>query len=205
MTGREPTKSGVIGFIASALGIRRSDSEGLLDLQALSLGIRIDQPGKQLRDYHTAHNYETKQAFVSNRYYLMDAIFLVGIEGEVELLKIIDEALQYPAFPLFLGRRSCPPVGRVSLGIRDGIDLIRALREEPWQASLWYQKKLASPVHLEIVRDIVSFGENGYTKRDMPISFDQEYRKYDLRTITNEIVIIENPNGKKFHDPMEDL
>ena len=63
-TGREPTKSGVIGLLAAALGRSRADS--VADLCRLRLGVRVDQEGRLLRDFHTAHQGE-KTAYVTER------------------------------------------------------------------------------------------------------------------------------------------
>ena len=43
-TERIPTKSGVIGLVAAALGRRRNDQ--IEDLNALRFGVRIDKEGK---------------------------------------------------------------------------------------------------------------------------------------------------------------
>ena len=90
-TGREPTKSGVIGLLAAALGRSRADS--IDDLCQLRFGVRVDQEGQLLRDFHTAHQ-GTKTAYVTQRYYLCDAVFLVGLESEdEEWLQELDRAL----------------------------------------------------------------------------------------------------------------
>ena len=53
-TALEPTKSGVIGIIACALGLGRGEDTQIRDLgRALQLGVRIDRPGRLLVDYHT--------------------------------------------------------------------------------------------------------------------------------------------------------
>ena len=49
-TQREPSKSGVIGLIAAALGIPRQDQEILHTLASLRLGIRVDGEGTMIRD-----------------------------------------------------------------------------------------------------------------------------------------------------------
>ncbi|CAM5729897.1 hypothetical protein SANTM175S_01872 [Streptomyces antimycoticus] len=54
-TNAEPTKSGVIGLLAAAAG--RAREEPLDELLPLRLGIRVDQPGTLLRDYHTVSDY----------------------------------------------------------------------------------------------------------------------------------------------------
>ena len=44
------------------------------------------------------------------RHYLQDAVFLVGLESEdTALLQELETALKHPVYPLYLGRRSCPP------------------------------------------------------------------------------------------------
>ncbi|MFQ9792825.1 MAG: type I-E CRISPR-associated protein Cas5/CasD [Acutalibacteraceae bacterium] len=106
-TEREPSKSGVVGLLAAALGRRRDES--LDDLTALTFGIRSDKEGELLKDFHMVLK-DKKTSYVTTRYYLADAIFLVGLESQDEtFLKTLDQALQAPVFPLFLGRRSCPP------------------------------------------------------------------------------------------------
>ncbi|MFD6425863.1 type I-E CRISPR-associated protein Cas5/CasD [Streptomyces sp. NPDC060198] len=46
-----PTKSGVVGLCAAALGRQRTDPVD--DLAALVFGVRADHPGTPVRDYHT--------------------------------------------------------------------------------------------------------------------------------------------------------
>lgn len=100
-TEREPSKSGVVGLLAAALGRRRDES--LDDLAALKFGIRSDKEGELLKDFHMVLK-DKKTSYVTTRYYLADAIFLVGLESQDEnFLKMLDEALQAPVFPLFLG------------------------------------------------------------------------------------------------------
>ena len=193
-TRREPTKSGVIGLAAAALGLERTAP--LDELSALRFGVRIDQPGQILRDYHTTLRpkvgelYATQQdyrkalmengaprVYTTERYYLCDAIFVVGLEGTSTLLEKIEQALAAPVFPLYLGRRSCPPVGRISLGIRNK-PLEQALRNEVWQASKWYQRRVGSE-SLTIVLDSDKLG--GARQRDVPISFDYRHKRYAYR------------------------
>jgi CRISPR system Cascade subunit CasD len=51
-TADHPTRSGLLGLIASAAGIRRG--QGLGDLTDLDFTIRIDRPGVRIIDFHTA-------------------------------------------------------------------------------------------------------------------------------------------------------
>jgi CRISPR system Cascade subunit CasD len=62
---------------------------------------------------------------ISPRYYLADALFLVGLEGQDSaMLEHLQAALRAPVWPLALGRKSFPPGEPVWLkeGIRpDGL------------------------------------------------------------------------------------
>ena len=113
-TNREPTKSGVIGLLAAALGLRRDDAAGLARLNSLHFAVRADREGSLLVDFHTANREEDrkkgKAPYVTYRHYLQDAVCLVGLESEdTTLLPELDTALKHPVYPLYLGRRSCPP------------------------------------------------------------------------------------------------
>lgn len=174
-TERAPSKSAIIGMIAGALGRRRNESVD--DLCALRFGVRIDDEGKLMRDYHTAKS--AKSAYVTHRYYLADAAFLVGLEGEDDFLKQIQEALLHPYFPLFLGRRSCPPEGKVVVGIRDSA-LLDALQNEPWlNEGIKKQQKPS----FQYILDALSDERESTILRDKPISFNQEKRQFGYRRV----------------------
>ncbi len=186
-TGREPSKSGVIGLIAAAMGIRRNEDEKLAVLADMRFGVRVDREGILLRDYQTAKS--EKSAYVTHRYYLSDAAFVVGLESEDEvLLQNIETALKQPAFPLFLGRRSCPPVGRLCLGIKQ-LPLEEALKEDGEKAVRYV---------LETKPE-----EQGVLLRDQPISFNPQHRKYAFRQVREIINIVKDEPIE--HDPMAEL
>ena len=133
-TQLEPSKSGVIGLVCAALG--RDRSEPVEDLAALRMGVRVEREGVPLRDYQTATGVliassgkpDLDRTVVSPRYYLADAVFLAGLEGERGLLESIQQALVNPVWPLALGRKSCVP----SLPVH----LPQALVEQPLDAVL---------------------------------------------------------------------
>jgi CRISPR system Cascade subunit CasD len=104
------------------------------------MGVRVDQEGHILRDYHTAQNIlrargSTKDTEPSTRYYLADARFLVGLEGDdLDLLITLHDALRAPHWPLYLGRKACVPGEPVWLrdGLRRDTDLLSELERYAW-------------------------------------------------------------------------
>lgn len=197
-TRREPTKSGVIGLLAAAQGRRRTDS--LEDLLTLRFGVRTDQPGSIVRDFQTAMDWahpkkdgRVKAMPLSNRYYVADAVFVAAVEGDPSLLQALDEAIRDPEFPLYLGRRSCPTEGQVSLGVRES-ELVKTLEDEPWHAKLRHQRRLGRSVRLPIAYD-AGPGQIGDTVRDIPLSFNPERREYGWRDVTTTTIVVDNPNG----------
>ena len=187
-TNREPTKSGVIGLLAAALGLRRDDP--LDALAALRMGVRVDREGVLLRDFHMAHG--AKSSYMTQRYYLCDALFLVGVFSEDEaLMRRLEEAVRHPAFPLFLGRRSCPPEGRVCLGLR-AATLEDALKSEP---------SLSARGTSEQVRIVLEDPTGTARLRDVPISFSPFNRQYGYRAARE--IWLNRPTDE--HDPMREL
>ena len=134
-TGLEPSKSGVVGVVACALG--RPREARLDDLAALRMGVRVDREGHHETDYQTVQDVarvkgkeaDSRNAVVTNRHFLSDADFVVGLEGEEAFLREIDAALRHPFWPIFLGRRAFAPSipvafplrGPLAPPIRDGV------------------------------------------------------------------------------------
>ena len=94
-TGLEPSKSGVIGMLCAALGWPRESAtfhiagaKYTLEQFAhnLMMAVRVDREGRLMRDYHTAQElrwpdpaYGSQDTVLSERFYLADAEFLVGL------------------------------------------------------------------------------------------------------------------------------
>ncbi|MER5841131.1 type I-E CRISPR-associated protein Cas5/CasD [Streptomyces prasinus] len=212
-TESAPTKSGVIGLLAAAAGIERGDDTALAPLAALRFGVRIDQPGTRIRDFHTAHHGVTGASMpLSERYYLADAVFVAAVEGDHTLLTGLDEALRSPVYPPYLGRRSCPPAGPVDLGLHEDADLEDVLRNVPWQASAWYRRRHRTvPRTLTVLRETTA-GEPAVTAdvlRDQPVSFDAAHRRHAPRTALTVPVPTPVPAGgggpRDAHDPFAAL
>ncbi|MER7418493.1 type I-E CRISPR-associated protein Cas5/CasD [Micromonospora peucetia] len=199
-----PTKSGVIGLLAAAKGVRRT--EPLTELLDLEFGVRLDQPGQIMRDFQTARSLDGREsAPLTYRFYLSDAAFLAAVSGEQELLHGLTEALRRPRFPLYLGRRSCPPVGPISLGLHDGT-LDDALASWPWLAADWYRRRAARTVRLEIIRDARTGEPVTETLPDEPVSFDPAHRQHTWRSVLRQHVDITNDLAERAgvaeHDPL---
>nr|PZN30254.1 MAG: type I-E CRISPR-associated protein Cas5/CasD [Chloroflexota bacterium] len=70
---------------------------------------------------------------VSERYYLADASFLAALQGDnPALIERLAAALQAPAWPCFLGRKSCVPSAPIFAGTGDYPSLRAALEAGPF-------------------------------------------------------------------------
>ena len=145
-----PTKSGVVGLICCAMGLPRQKArDELPNLNELVMGVRIDRPGTRWWDYHTvgakvglltaqgklkrtASTGEI-ETLVSRREYLCDASFLVALQGDADVVRRVRGALANPRWPVFLGRKSCPPSAPILAGEAQCDDVGGALRHHPWR------------------------------------------------------------------------
>ncbi|MDK3256658.1 type I-E CRISPR-associated protein Cas5/CasD [Blastococcus capsensis] len=209
-----PTKSGVVGLLAAAQGRRRADP--VEDLAALRFGVRIDQPGRLVRDFQTERRADGTSLPLSYRFYLADAVFLAGLEGDATFLEGLADAIRRPVFPLFLGRRSCPPAGPLLPLVLDGT-LEEVFRDRPWAAAAWYRRsrevRNLPEVRLETAVDAQPADVGAVSVRDHPVSFDPELRQYGWRSVAHGAVTVPGPaagravatargGGSGTHDPM---
>lgn len=117
------------------------------------------------------------------RYFLSDAAFVAAVGSpDRNVLEGLQECLRKPAYPLFLGRRSCPAPLKLDLGIVD-LPVVEALKaHDTWHATDMHKRERSEQVDLPIYRDGKP-GESGEPRQDVPISFSQEHRKYGWRTV----------------------
>lgn len=193
-TGREPSKSGVIGLLCAALG--RPRNAPVDDLIRLRMGLRVDQEGVVRRDFHTAGKdgyykvdggVERKNPIISDRYYLHDAKFLVGLEGDWSTLSNVQQALMHPAWFLFLGRKACIPSERIWLpdGLQD-VPLRTALEQYPWLG-------IASKPP-ERLRLLIEEPDGTIVRNDQPLSFAP--RRFLPRRMTMDSVVLMPPGDE---------
>lgn len=210
-TEHAPTKSGVVGLLAAALGRERAADPS--DLAALRFGVRVDQPGVRLRDYQTAKHLVTGVSMpVSERFYLSDAVFVAAVEGDPDLIADLHRAIRAPVYLPYLGRRSCPPARPVDLGppVEGGVEDV--LRDQPWQAARWFQRRRRwgeARVELSTLVDADPGRTRADTLRDLPLSFDPLHRRYALRAVSPGSVTVPNPFARRTvppdHDPVSAL
>jgi CRISPR system Cascade subunit CasD len=152
-TDAYPSKSGVLGMLLCAMGVRREDSPQALEpLTPLRMGVRVDRVGTFDWDYHTAGakigirsadgkvkktastgEYET---LLSRRQYLYDASFLVALQGDADAVSACAGALDDPVWPVFLGRKCCLPAEPVFAAMGAFDSLSAALSSVQWRARI---------------------------------------------------------------------
>lgn len=179
-TEHAPTRSGVIGLVAAALGLDRTAPLERFDV--LGFGVRIDQAGTVERDFQTARTLDGKTSMpLSSRLYPADAIFLAGLSADDRgLLEEIRDAVRRPRFPLYLGRRAFPPAGPIPTEIVDA-PLRQALSEARWRASGIRQRVGASA--LDVLVDAEAGESPEMSLQDVPRSFDPRRRHHDWRDV----------------------
>ncbi|WP_067466082.1 type I-E CRISPR-associated protein Cas5/CasD [Actinomadura macra] len=203
-TESAPTKSGVLGLLAAALGRPRTADPS--DLAALRFGVRVDQRGTPLRDFQTAHDIDTGDAFpVSERFYLADAVFVAALQGPHQQLAELLQALRRPGYLPYLGRRSCPPSRPIELNLHQNLELEAALEAETWRASEWHQwrRRDESRVTLELLIEATGETRRADMLRDQPLSFDPAHRRYAFRGVRSSTATVPNPRALQTvaHDP----
>ena len=186
-TALHPTRSGVFGMIAAAMGLDKySENEpamlarfGTVQVTVVSLP-RQDYRGQdrfiqRLDDYHTvtgirrASGKVDKEATVlTNRHYLLDARFGVLLEGNAALLGEIQAALENPRWGIWFGRKCCLPASPVlAATIGECGDVWRTLLKKsgyPEDCSI---------EHFDRVIEVAAGEAGAEPLEDMPIGFGQ--------------------------------
>ena len=183
-TGLEPSRSGVVGLLCAALG--RPRDAPLDDFRPLKMAVRVDREGRLMRDYHTAQNVlrasgrSTQETVLSERFYLADADFLVGLEGDRGFLDALAAALAAPVWQLCLGRKAFVPALPVCEGVHRGT-LRGVLAAHPWR------RRVRNERAPEKLRLVVEVGPgDGNPVQDVPLSFVSRDRKFGVRHVKSD-------------------
>ncbi|MGW0590262.1 type I-E CRISPR-associated protein Cas5/CasD [Streptosporangium sp. NPDC002607] len=195
-TGTEPSKSGIVGLLAAALGVPRDGD--IRHLAAFGMAVRCDREGQVERDYHTTQNVPTtdgksSRTIVSERHYLADACFLVALEGSAEHIEQAAEGLAKPVFPLFLGRKAFAAPPDLFLGLTD-LPATEAIRKHPWlerraQAvrKARHDAESGKPQMLRISCDSEP-SPSAHLRHDHPVSFAWGNRQFAPRYVRTDFV-----------------
>ncbi len=208
-TGKEPSKSGVIGLLCAALGISRDEANTenplFAELTKLKMGVLVLREGVLQSDYHTAQNIikadgGIKDTELSTRFYLADADFVVGLEGDdLKTLETAQAALRKPKWQLFLGRKAFVP--DVPVYFREGIFTVEnsdeSLKEFLQSGEL---NEVLQKFDDEFGRQTGKFGtsrrliieneQGSETRQDVPLSFAA--RRFTNRRVKTEFIEIKN-------------
>lgn len=202
-TELEPSKSGVMGLICAAMGTQRDDLSAIEKLAVLKMGVRVDREGVVKKDFHTAGGWhlrkdteygvptasgKDKKTVTSDRFYLSDACFLVGLLGDGGLLEKVQAKLKEPVWQIYLGRKSFVP--GLPVWLKDGLkadktELKEALRDYPYlcEDKPWDDKDRRLRLGLE-----VPYGQGDRVKQDQPVSFESDNRRFGLRHVITDFV-----------------
>lgn len=193
VTVAHPGRSMVVGLLANALGWDHVEVDRLDALQArLVVASRADRPGARLTDYqtvdlgqsHLSHpgwtsrgRAETRGGGFSGgthiryREYVVDACYtvLVGLltPGDPDLAALL-AAIERPARPLFLGRKTCLPARPLfdpdlptieAASAREALLAVPLARPGSDPVDLWFPEVVAADdLHAVEVRDLRDWG-----------------------------------------------
>jgi len=199
-TAPEPTKSGVIGLIACAMGYNRDEQIRPL-VEKTRMAVRCDAPGQLITDYHTVGGGYAEPMLLTAqgkpkkssgsphteltwRDYLCDASFLVALQADEALIEQMAYALQNPVWPIFLGRKSCLPSRPVFDGVADCASMEDAL-------SIGRISDDNKPTAAAIVTGVFETTSlTGVRRRDQLLS--RQYRQFGPRYTTTQPVSIKD-------------
>lgn len=149
-----PGQAQITGLLGNALGYRHQDAGALERLQTrLRMAAALVEPGELLRDYHTVDlgrphlvgtgwttrgvpemrgGASSEGTHIRQRWYLADALVLVALllepAEESPGLDDLAAALDSPARPLFIGRKTCLPTAPLLLARTEAASATGALR-----------------------------------------------------------------------------
>jgi len=110
-----PSKSAVMGMIAKAGAFYRDDKQISAIDKAVTMTVYVMRVGQKITDFQTigdSRNADGKirgETMLSEREYLTDARFVVGLQGDMDALHSIRNHINNPRSVIYLGRACCIP------------------------------------------------------------------------------------------------
>lgn len=205
-TGYEPSKSGIVGLIACAMGLHRFDPKISKMEQQTRMAVRIEKPGQIIRDFQTIQGgvqqadgkiRSTDNTIVSPKMYLVDASFLVVITGEKSILKEMAQALKNPKWIIYLGRKSCVPTRPIFCALNSKYTSLEdALKRIPWEPLSYVPSKFffnkMQKGQDELLRCVVEDFHGSYMRPDkIPSNQSRISRMFEQRQVN--ILWVKNP------------
>ena len=160
-----PGRSAILGLLAAASGIRRNDDYSEVD--RLGLAVSVFEQGGYLRDWHTvqtvpstvvrnpqsralalaaARSKHATNTTITKRDYRTSPLYGIAVwDGDLVRLS---EALRYPKFTLYLGRKSCPlsfPVVPKIVSAECPASALESVELPPWHRHSEAELLVASP------------------------------------------------------------
>lgn len=204
-----PAKSAILGLVAGALGVDRFDDRVHRNLaEAYTMAVRMDAPGRILRDFHTiqssrpgkgvVHNNRREElesgapinTITSRRDYLNDTVCMVCLKPSHSppySLEDLAQALEYPNYMPYIGRKSCPL----------GLPLAPAIIEGDSFQDVLMQR----PPDREFLKSIFS-GQGSEQEKKVRLFWEDEQRHLSVHTVPRRDVPI-NKKGWQFAERIE--
>ena len=194
-----PTKSGVLGLLAAALGIDKhapEESSLLEPLAALRFSVyqvmltEKPRPVIRIEDFHTVGGgfdagdpvqrlHISQKAsggpsttVLTHRTYLTDARFVAVLTGNAATLQTCAEALQNPVWGVWFGRKSCLPAS----------PLLPTLADSPDEAVSNLLEKIGASEKVTLPQGQEEVEHDGaWFQADQPVSFGR--REFQSRPV----------------------
>jgi CRISPR system Cascade subunit CasD len=175
-TRSRPTRTGVIGVLASCLGIERTQVADLSALhEGIGVAVRVDAAGARVTDYHTAmvprgeqargqrsrwHELQAGRPEAQQTYrdYVVGGLYTVAHwarAGSKATLDRITDALLEPAFVPFAGRACCSFALPFDPLIVEADGLLAAFTQRPMRPELAELLRLEKQPAVEIAEQLM--------------------------------------------------
>ena len=172
----------VVSFVRSKQtvdGIIKEDREPLLlDFHMVGAGYNLKDPWQALLEPYKNDGKPRKSDGGGNkmtyRYYLQDAAFAAVLEVPVDKTETVAQALQNPAWDIYLGRKSCVPTDFIYRGTFDS----EATALEKAHSIAWQKNRIED---FRVLHGASGEGnaDEVFTINDVPLQFGEDKRYSD--------------------------